>query len=176
MGRSVRGVTRPAAAVARGSERSVVPGSAPPGWRSRPGGGELALESVVTATRRAGWGHDLGNAHRTVLELARAPVSLVEIAATLAVPPAEARLLMVDLVTGGYLDLHVPPPTIGDGPPGPEILIRLLEGLRSRRRPPSPENGPWITDAPAADLVPTPRTVHPVARAQPASASRTCSP
>ena len=36
-----------------------------------------------------------------------------------------------DLADSGHLVLHAPPPTF-DGNPTPEILTRLLEGLRAR--------------------------------------------
>lgn len=65
------------------------------------------MESPGTVTERARWaGDDLGSEYRTILELARRPVSLVEIGAVLAVPVAVARILVGDLVGDGYLDVH----------------------------------------------------------------------
>jgi hypothetical protein len=126
-----------------------------------PGRGELPLESLVTARGRARWIHGLADEHRTIVELARRPVALVEISAVLRVPVAVARVLVTDLVGGGYVAVHAPPPAFLTGGPGDAVLTRLLNGLRARdaRRTPEP--------VPAE-----PRRC----RAQPARASRTCSP
>ena len=67
------------------------------------------------------------------LELAASPVSIVEIGASLGVPVGVARVLVSDLVNAKYLVVHLPPvSTTEDGSPAPEILERLLEGLRAR--------------------------------------------
>jgi hypothetical protein len=115
-----------------GSPRRLVPVYALTGGRTRPGGRELPLESLVTATERAGWGHDLQNEYRTIVELALRPVSLVEIGAALAVPVTVARVLVSDLVDGGFLDVHAPSPAFAGGRPSAAVLTRLLEGLRAR--------------------------------------------
>lgn len=101
---------------------------------TRADGGELPMESLVTATERAHRGHDVENEYGTILELARRPVSLIEIGAELAVAVAVVRVLVSDLVDGGYLDLHVPPPEFADAGPSPAVLTRLLDGLGSRGR------------------------------------------
>jgi hypothetical protein len=90
------------------------------------------MESLVTATDRARWAADLQNEYRTIIELARTPVSLVEIGAALAVPVTVARVLVSDLVEGGYLDVHAPPPAFAGGRPSAAVLTRLLDGLRAR--------------------------------------------
>jgi predicted ArsR family transcriptional regulator len=89
------------------------------------------MESLVTVTERARWGHDLENEYRTIVEMARQPMSLVEIGAALKVPVTVARVLVTDLVDGGYLDVHAPPPAFA-GRPSAAVLTRLLEGLRAR--------------------------------------------
>jgi hypothetical protein len=71
----------------RGDLRTRLPGSgAPPGPWTGPPDGDLPVESVVTATERARWSHGLDATHRAIVELARRPVSLVEIGAVLTVP------------------------------------------------------------------------------------------
>jgi hypothetical protein len=90
------------------------------------------MESLVTATERARWDQNLENEYRTIAELARQPVSLVEIAGALTVPVAVARVLVSDLVESGYLDVHAPPPAFADTRPQADVLNRLLEGLRAR--------------------------------------------
>lgn len=115
-----------------GEPRRVVPIYAVTGGRTRATGHELPMESLVTATDRAGWDQNLESEYRTIVELARRPVSLVEIGAALAVPVAVARVLVSDLVGSGYLVVHAPPPAFADRRPSTEVLTRLLEGLRAR--------------------------------------------
>ena len=122
----------PRHALRRDAPRRVVPVYAVTGGRTRSAGGPLPMESLVTATDRTRWGHDLENEYRTILELARRPVSLVEIGVALTVPVTVARVLVGDLVDAGYLDVHAPPPSFAAGRPSPAVLARLLEGLRAR--------------------------------------------
>jgi Protein of unknown function (DUF742) len=115
------------------SPRRLVPVYALTRGRTRPAGRDLPMESLVTVTEHASWGHDLQNEYRTIVELARRPVSLAEIGAALTVPVTVARVLVSDLVDGGYLDVHAPPPAFAaGGRPSAEVLTRLLEGLRAR--------------------------------------------
>lgn len=95
------------------------------------GGPDLPLESVVTATERARRSPALRPEHRAVVELARRPVSLVEIGAALTVPVAVVRGLVGHLDDRGLLDVHVPPAFAG-GRPTADVLARLLDGLRAR--------------------------------------------
>jgi hypothetical protein len=49
------------------------------------------------------------------------------------VPVGVARVLVSDLVNAKYLVVHLPPSsTTAGGGPTPEILERLLDGLRAR--------------------------------------------
>ena len=68
---------------------------------------------------------DLQPEYRAILDLARSPVALVEVAAGLGVPIGVARVLVSDLAEAGHLSVH----TQGhaDGPP-PQVLARLLDG------------------------------------------------
>jgi uncharacterized protein DUF742 len=110
----------------------VVPVYALTGGRTRSstGAADMPVETLVTATQA---GHRVGELHleyRATVELASQPISVVEIGAALRVPVGVARVLVSDLVDAGYLAVHLPPST--DGGPAPEILERLLEGLRAR--------------------------------------------
>lgn len=107
----------------------VVPVYAVTGGRTRSAGPDLPVESLVTATDR--WSGDLHREYRVIIGLAARPVSLVEIGADLGVPVGVARVLVGDLADAGYLRVHAPPST-PSGHPTPEILVRLLEGLRAR--------------------------------------------
>ena len=61
---------------------------------------DLPLESLVTAADHAP--DDLAPEYRTVVAMARRPVSIVEIAAGAAVPVGVARVLVGDLAACGH--------------------------------------------------------------------------
>lgn len=108
----------------------VVPVYAVTGGRTRSAGTDLPVESLVTATDQ--WPGDLEVEYRTIVAMAAQPVSLVEIGAMLGVPVGVARVLVSDLADAEYLVVHAPPQATADGRPSPEMLTRLLEGLRAR--------------------------------------------
>jgi hypothetical protein len=113
----------------------VVPVYAVTGGRTRAAGRELPLETVVTATLLASVpGTSLQRESRAIVELCSHPRSLAEIGAALRVPVGVARVLVGDLANSGYLEVHLPTAAADgdDGGPGPAILGRLLDGLRSR--------------------------------------------
>jgi hypothetical protein len=107
----------------------VVPIYAVTGGRTRSTEHDLPIESIVTATDRGLY--DLEPEYRTIVRMAVRPVTLVEIGAVLGVPVGVARVLVGDLAASGHLAVHGAPST-ADGNPTPEILTRLLEGLRAR--------------------------------------------
>ena len=107
----------------------VVPIYAVTGGRTRSTERDLPIESIVTATDRGSY--DLEPEYRTIVRVAVRPVTLVEIGAVLGVPVGVARVLVGDLAASGHLAVHRAPST-ADGSPTPEILTRLVEGLRAR--------------------------------------------
>jgi hypothetical protein len=107
----------------------VVPVYAVTGGRTRSAERDLPIESIVTTTGRPTY--DLEPEYRTIVTMAVRPVTLVEIGAALGVPVGVARVLVSDLAASGHLAVHGAPST-ADGNPTPEILTRLLEGLRAR--------------------------------------------
>ena len=107
----------------------VVPVYAVTGGRTRAGDHDLPIEAVVTAAASPDAVDDLQPEYRTILDLARTPVGLVEVAANLGVPVGVARVLVSDLAEGGHIAVHAA--GYSDGPP-PQILARLLDGLRAR--------------------------------------------
>jgi hypothetical protein len=117
----------------RGHVDRVVPVYAFTLGRTRAAGQELPLEAVVTATGLSFTSRaSLQMESRAIVEMCARPKSLAEIGAALKVPVGVARVLVGDLANGGYLDVHLPRTTDGDGGPGHVILGRLLDGLRSR--------------------------------------------
>ena len=112
----------------------VVPVYAVTGGRTRANEGpDMPVEALVTTTEAGVFAMDLQLEYRMTVELAAMPVSIVEIGAFLGVPVGVARVLVSDLVNAKYLVVHLPPePTTADGSLAPEILERLLEGLRAR--------------------------------------------
>ena len=109
----------------------VVPVYALTGGRTRSTDGpNMPVEALVTVTEAGLYATDLQLEYRATVELAATPVSIVEVAASLGVPVGVARVLVSDLVNAKYLVVHLPPTT--DGGPAPEILERLLDGLRAR--------------------------------------------
>jgi len=90
----------------------------------------MPVEALVTVTNAGAYATDLQLEYRLAVELAATPISIVEIGASLGIPVGVARVLVSDLVNARYLVVHLPPTT--DGGPAPEILERLLDGLRAR--------------------------------------------
>jgi hypothetical protein len=107
----------------------VVPVYAVTGGRTRAGDHDLPIEAVVTASAADNGIDDLQPEYRAILDLAHKPVALVEVAAGLGVPIGVARVLVSDLAEAGHIAVHTPEYT--DGPP-PQVLARLLDGLRAR--------------------------------------------
>jgi Protein of unknown function (DUF742) len=120
-------------AAERGHVDRVVPVYAFTRGRTRAVGRELPLEAVVTATGLSfASSASLQMESRAIVEMCARPKSLAEIGAALKVPVGVARVLVGDLANGGYLDVHLPRTSAGDGGPGHALLGRLLDGLRSR--------------------------------------------
>jgi hypothetical protein len=107
----------------------VVPVYALTGGRTRAGDQDLPIESLVSATDESA--ADLQPEYRAIIALARQPVSLIEVSATIAVPIGVVRVLVSDLASAGHLVVHTPPRSPAGGP-SPQILGRLLDGLRGR--------------------------------------------
>ncbi|MCW0212914.1 MAG: DUF742 domain-containing protein [Pseudonocardia sp.] len=114
-----------------GSPGRVVPAYAVTGGRTRSSGAELPVETLVTVTAAGRRASGLPLECRRILQLAETPVSVVELGALLSVPVGVARVLVGDLADADLVVVHRPHVT-EDGMPGPEILARVLEGLRAR--------------------------------------------
>jgi hypothetical protein len=110
----------------------VVPVYALTGGRTRSRGEDLDIETLVTCTQDGyvALPHQRFERAR-IIRLCNEPISVVEIASRLAVPLGVARVLVSDLHAEGLLAVHRAPQE-PDGRPGPQVLERLLAGLRSR--------------------------------------------
>ena len=110
----------------------VVPVYALTGGRGRSTADDLALETMVSSTDHGLDSlPDLRFEHARIVDLCRRPQSVVEVAAELGVPVGVARVLVSDLHGHQLLAVHRLA-TTADGTPAPEILERLLAGLRAR--------------------------------------------
>ncbi|WP_370323992.1 DUF742 domain-containing protein [Euzebya sp.] len=101
------------------------------GGRTEPVDADLALESLVEMT----WeGYDaldsLTFEKRDIIRLTQETVSVAELAAHLRVPLGVARVLVADLADAGYVVVH-PPPEGAEGGQDPNLLEKVLDGLRS---------------------------------------------
>ena len=116
----------------------VVPAYALTRGRTRPSAGRpLPLESVLTATVLPGEQDGaLSKEAREIVTACTEPQSVAEIGALLQVPVGVARVLVSELTEAGFLQLHLPPQSGGDGQADADrdqdILGRLLDGLRAR--------------------------------------------
>lgn len=110
----------------------IVPVYALTRGRTRSLGEDLPWEALV-ATTGAGVAalSRLRFEQAHIVEFCRNPVSIAEVAADLGVPIGVARVLVSDLRSEGLLVIHTPVLDAA-GRPGPEILERLLLGLRER--------------------------------------------
>jgi hypothetical protein len=108
--------------------RRLVPAYAISGGRTRSAGQDLPLDALVSTTA-AGVREvvELRFEQRDVVLLCRRPQAVIEVAARLRLPLGVARVVVSDLVASGHLAAHLPDFT----PPAPELLERLLTGLRS---------------------------------------------
>ena len=108
--------------------RRVVPAYAVTGGRTRSGGRDLPIETMVTTTAEGVRGVvDLQFERRDIVLLCRKAQSIAEVAARVRIPLGVARVLVSDLAASGHLVAHVP----SDERPDREILERLLSGLRA---------------------------------------------
>jgi hypothetical protein len=110
----------------------IVPVYALTRGRTRSLGEDLPWETLVTTTG-AGVAAlpRLRFEQARIIEYCRNPMSIAEVSAELGVPIGVARVLVSDLRSEGLLVIHMPTLDPG-GRPGPEILERLLLGLRER--------------------------------------------
>jgi Protein of unknown function (DUF742) len=117
-----------------GDDPRVVPVYALTGGRTRSTSEDLALETLVSSTDEGLASlPELRFEHARIVEVCRTPVSVVEVAAALAVPLGVARVLVSDLHSVHMLAVHRAA-AAGGGPPPTEILERLLAGLRGSTR------------------------------------------
>jgi len=101
------------------------------GGRVRPVTGGFDLVAFVVSTDQE-IGEDPPNLqpeHRTIIEIARKPISVAELAAELDLAVGVVRVLLGDLLAAGSITLYEPPasPTFPDD----DILKAVVNGLRA---------------------------------------------
>lgn len=129
---------RPAAANAEAAVETWLDDDAGPvvrpyvvtGGRVRaPGDGFDLVAFVLAMDGEPAPGLVLQPEHRAILALADRPLSVAEISAHLDLPLGVVRVLLDDLLTGGLVAVHEPPPP--DELPDERLLEAVLEGLRA---------------------------------------------
>lgn len=102
------------------------------GGRTRPADDTIAVEALVEMSWRGYAARDqLTFESREILDLTQDTMSVAEVAAHLEVPLGVARVLVSDLAEEGLVVIHPPPDTDDEGHANPELLERVLDGLRS---------------------------------------------
>lgn len=97
------------------------------GGRTRATKSDLAIETVVTTSRRAN-AASLGFERSKIAAMCVEPLSIAEISSFLDVPLGVSRVLVTDMVTEGLLDPHGRPTGTGADV---ELIEALIEGIRA---------------------------------------------
>jgi hypothetical protein len=85
------------------------------------------LAMVVAASGSARDKRDLEPAHLLVLEQARSPAAVIDLASNLDLPVGVIRVLLSDLAEHSLIAIYDPPTAPGTDP---SLLQRVLDGLR----------------------------------------------
>jgi hypothetical protein len=111
--------------------RRLIPPYLWTGGRTRPSRNVLDRLTVLrAATHHVPSG--VSPAGQRVLEILRSgALPLAEVAAHLSLPVSFVKVLASDLFDEGWLIVRAPAPGEGDGPPDPQILERVIRGLRA---------------------------------------------
>lgn len=99
------------------------------GGRVRSESNDFPIETLVVTTMQ-GQRQLTALAHerRRIAELCREPISIAEVAARIGVPLGVARVLVGDMATDGFVDVHRPHNT---DRPDLKLLERVLGGIRA---------------------------------------------
>jgi uncharacterized protein DUF742 len=105
---------------------AVTRGRTTSNWR------DLDLITLVVAARRDRGVERLGHDHAGVVALCGRPVSVAEISARMSLPLAVTKILIGDLIEGGYLIFRAPPSgrEASAGDPDLHLLQTVLDGVR----------------------------------------------
>jgi uncharacterized protein DUF742 len=105
---------------------AVTRGRTTSNWR------DLDMITLVVAARRDGGVERLGREHADIVRLCGRPVSVAEISARMSLPLAVTKILIGDLIEGGYLVFRAPPSGRGasTGDPDLRLLQTVLDGVR----------------------------------------------
>ncbi|AAZ55469.1 conserved hypothetical protein [Thermobifida fusca YX] len=74
--------------------------------RTRPSRSDFAMTSQVVAVPQVGQPAELEPEHHAILEVCAAPVSVAELASRTKLPLGVLRILLSDLLDGGYVMVH----------------------------------------------------------------------
>ena len=99
------------------------------GGRVRSESNDFPIETLVVTTMQGQRQlTNLAHERRRIAELCREPISIAEVAARIGVPLGVARVLVGDMATDGFVDVHRPHTT---DRPDLKLLERVLGGIRA---------------------------------------------
>lgn len=87
----------------------------------------VALETQVTARTPPDGVPPLGPPQADIVAIAASPIAVAEISAKLRLHLGVARILVADLHSEGWLDVHA---VRANAAPDPELIMRVIRGIR----------------------------------------------
>jgi hypothetical protein len=103
-------------AVTRGRTTSV--------WR------DMDMITLVVSARWDPNVERMGHEYAEIVHMCGRPISVAEVSAGLALPLAVTKILIGDLIEGGYLIFRSPPPQAAVNTPDISLLQKVLDGVR----------------------------------------------
>jgi hypothetical protein len=103
---------------------AVTRGRTTSNWR------DLDMITLVVSARWDAHLERMGHEYAAVVRLCGRPLSVAEISAGLALPLAVTKILIGDLIEGGYLIFRSPPTQMATETPDIKLLQAVLDGVR----------------------------------------------
>jgi Protein of unknown function (DUF742) len=103
---------------------AVTRGRTSSAWR------ELDMITLVVAARWDQGLERMGQEYAAIVRLCGRPISVAEVSAGLALPLAVTKILLGDLIEGGYLIFRSPPAPTAVSTPDITLLQAVLDGVR----------------------------------------------
>jgi hypothetical protein len=88
------------------------------------------LNMITLVVTNAHEGTAMEPEYTDIMRICKIPQSIAEISAKVGLPLAVIKILIADLIEGGFLIFRSPPSTINSEPPDMSILQAVLDGIR----------------------------------------------